>query len=87
MTRLSIDISPEQHPRLKAVAALHGKSIKDYVLEQALPPVPDLDALSGEEALQKLEEFLKPRMNAAKRGKISSRSVQQVFKDVRRKRK
>ena len=87
MTRLSIDITPEQHKRLKALAALHGKSIKDYVLEQTLPSGPDLDSLSEEEAMRKLEEFLKPRMNAAKRGQVSSRSVQDIFKDVRRKRK
>ncbi|MFQ5673464.1 MAG: antitoxin [Nitrospinales bacterium] len=85
MRRLSIEITPEQHQRLKAVAALAGKSIKDYVLERALPPLPDRDSLSEEEALQKLEEFLKPRIEAAERGKTSSRSARRIFKDVRRK--
>ena len=37
MPRLSIDITPEQHKRLKASAALCGQSIKDYVLERSLP--------------------------------------------------
>lgn len=83
MSRLSIEITSKQHQRLKAVAALNGKSIKEYVLERALPSIPD--SLSEEEALQKLEGFLKPRIKAAEKGKISSRSVQQILKDVRRK--
>ena len=29
MSRLSIEVSPEQHQRLKAIAALHGQTIKD----------------------------------------------------------
>jgi uncharacterized protein (DUF1778 family) len=35
--RLSIEVTPEQHQRLKAVAALRGQSIKDYVLNLVLP--------------------------------------------------
>ncbi len=35
--RLSVDVTPEQHQRLKAVAALQGKSLKDYVLDRVLP--------------------------------------------------
>jgi len=84
MSRLSIEITPEQHQRLKALAALHGKSIKEYVLEQALPPTSDMDSLSEEEALAKLEDFLKPRIEAAKQGKMSSRSTRQIFEDVKR---
>jgi uncharacterized protein (DUF1778 family) len=31
--RLSIDVTPEERRRVKAVAALTGKSIRDFVLE------------------------------------------------------
>ncbi len=31
--RLSIDISPEEHQKIKVFSAHHGKSIKEYVLE------------------------------------------------------
>ena len=48
MSRLSIEISPEQHNRLKAAAALHGQSIKDYILERTLPPLPEDETLSEE---------------------------------------
>ena len=84
MARISVDVTPKQHQRLQAFAALHGQSIKDYILEQSLPPLADNDALSAEEALHQLEEFLKPRIEAAERGEIVSRSVTQIFEDARR---
>ena len=71
--RLSIEITPEQHQNLKAAAALQGKSIKSYVLERALPNADE------QAALQKLEAYLAPRVAAAKAGKISSKSVDDIF--------
>jgi uncharacterized protein (DUF1778 family) len=82
MRRLSIKVTPEQHQRLKAVAALQGKTIKDYVLERALPPLPDMSSMSEEEAVNRLEDFLNPRIEAAKKGQFSSRSVEKVFEDA-----
>ena len=37
--RLSIEITQEQHQRLKAISALRGQSIKDYVLERVFQPL------------------------------------------------
>jgi len=37
MSRLTIDISPEQHKSLKAKAALEGKTIRQYALERLFP--------------------------------------------------
>ncbi len=31
--RLSIDVLPNEHKRIKAYAALHGQTIREYVLE------------------------------------------------------
>lgn len=31
--RLSIDVFPEEHRQIKAYAALHGKTIREYVIE------------------------------------------------------
>ena len=84
MSRLSIELTPEQHQRLKAMAALQGKSIKNYVLDRSLPNLPDRDSMTEEEALHQLEQFLKPRIEAAKRGERSSRTPKQIFKDVNR---
>ena len=74
--RLSIEITTNQHQRLKAAAALQGQSIKDYVLNRTLP--------NPEEriALQRLEEFLKPRIEAANNGQLSSKSVDDIFNEV-----
>ena len=74
--RLSIEIPPEQHQRLKASAALKGQSIKDYVLARTLP------ATEEQAALQELESFLKPRMEAAKQGDFSSKSGDDIFDEV-----
>jgi uncharacterized protein (DUF1778 family) len=31
--RLSIDVRPEEHRKIKAYAALHGETIRDYVIK------------------------------------------------------
>jgi hypothetical protein len=82
MPRISIEISPEEHQRLKAFAALRGQSIKEYVLEQTLLPTADNDAHEAK-ALHELEAFLKPRIEAAERGEVASRTVTQIFEDAR----
>ena len=86
MSRLSIEVTPEQHQRLKAIAALHGKTMKEYVLERALPPLPELDALSEEEALHQLETFLKPRVEAAARGVVVNQTVTEIIDELKRER-
>ena len=87
MARISIDVTPEQHQRLKAFAALRGQSIKDYVLERSLPPLEEHESLPAEEALRQLETFLQPRIEAAERGEVISRSVTRIFEDARRRAK
>ena len=52
---------------------------KDYVLERALPPLPELEGLSEEEALHQLETFLKPRIDAAERGEVIARVSKSAF--------
>ena len=31
--RLSIEVTPQEHKKIKVLAAFHGKTIRDYVLE------------------------------------------------------
>ena len=83
MSRLVIEVTPEQHQRLKAMAALSGQTIKDYVLERVLPFFPEAESLSEEDALRQLEAFLKPRIEEAERGEVSGKSVEQIFEEVR----
>lgn len=84
MSRLSIEVTPEQHQRLKAIASLHGQTLKDYILERTLPHLPQNEALSKEETLQRLEAFLEPRVAEADRGEIAEGSVEEIFAAVRR---
>jgi len=37
MSRLTIDMTDQQHQSLKAMDALQGKTIKQYALERLLP--------------------------------------------------
>ena len=37
MSRLSIEIDPEQHRQIKTLATFAGLSIKDYILQKTLP--------------------------------------------------
>jgi uncharacterized protein (DUF1778 family) len=83
MSRLSIEVTPEQHQRLKAMAALSGQTIKDYILGRALPALPETESMSEEEALRQLEAFLKPRIEEAERGEVTGKSVEQIFAEVR----
>ena len=83
MSRLSIELTPEQHQQLKAIAALHGQTLKDYILERTLPNLPQNESLSEEETLQRLEAFLKPRIAEAERGEVVEGSVEQIFAAVR----
>src|SRR6266498_1645271 len=83
MCYLSIVVTPDQHQRLKAIAALHGKTIKDYVLERALPPLPEMNCLSEEEALHQLETFLKPRIEAAERAEVVNQNVTEIIDELK----
>ena len=84
MSRLSIELTPEQHQQLKAIAALHGQTLKDYILERTLPHLPQTESLSEEETLRRLEAFLEPRIAEAERGEVIEESVEQIFSSVRR---
>lgn len=81
MPRLSIDITEDEHRRLKASAALEGRSIKEYVLERALGDARE------QEGLTELAGLLRPRIEAADRGDVSSCSVADIARRARAKRK
>ncbi len=84
MSRISIDVTPEEHQKLKALAALKGRSIKDYVIERTLGMERDM---SEEAALKELEVLLDGRIRAAEAGAVSRRTVGEIFKDATRKAK
>lgn len=77
MSRISIDVTPEEHQRLKALAALQGKSIKEFVLERTIGTSDDADAL------RELETMLDARIANAEAGNVSNRSVKEIFRQAR----
>lgn len=76
MSRLTIDISDQQHQRLKALAALQGKTIKQYALERLFPGDRDTD-----QAWQELRILLEERINAGLAGELSTQSVPDLLEE------
>ncbi len=83
MSRLSIEISEQQHQKIKAMAAISGLSIKNYILEKTLSP--EEEPYSPEElvALKKLEEFLRPSLEAVERGEYFEVTMEEIIAEAR----
>ena len=75
MSRLTIDVTEQQHQALKAMAALAGKSIKQYTLERLFPS-------SEEQAMQELKTLLQDRLTAAERGDVSALSADEITEEA-----
>jgi hypothetical protein len=68
MGRLTIEITDQQHQSLKALAALQGRTIKQYVLERLFP-------IDSDQAWQELKSLLGTRINEGLAGKVSAKAV------------
>ncbi|MBV2143738.1 antitoxin [Falsochrobactrum sp. TDYN1] len=76
MSRLTIDITDQQHQSLKALAALQGKTIKQYALERLFPGDADAD-----QAWQELKTLLGNRINDGLAGKVSTKSINEILNE------
>ena len=78
MSRISIDVTKLEHQKLKAMAALQGKSMKEFVLARTI----------GEQALDadlaELEALLDRRIQRAKTEGTSTRTVADIFQQARK---
>ncbi len=74
MSRLTIDISDKQHQSLKALAALQGKTIKQYALERLFPGDTDAD-----KAWQELKAIVETRVEEGLSGKVSKRNIREIL--------
>jgi hypothetical protein len=73
MSRLTIDITDQQHQSLKALAALQGKTIKQYAVERLF------SSHGGEDqAWQELKTLLGRRIADGLAGDVSTRSVDAI---------
>lgn len=84
MPRLSIDISAREHQQLKAIAALKGLSIKDYVLSRTLAAPVDSSNLSDHEALQALKDLLTPRIAEVENGDMIAVTAEDIGREARK---
>lgn len=75
--RLSIEIAESQHQQIKALAAMHGLSIKDYILEKVLP-------ITREElaALEQLKAYLAPSIAEAQRGEFYEGTMDDLLNEI-----
>lgn len=73
MSRLTIDMTDQQHQSLKALAALQGKTIKQYALERLLPTSGE-----GEQAWSELKDFLNKRIEQGLNGNVTPKSFDQI---------
>ncbi len=69
MSRLTINVTDRQHQTLKALAALEGKTIKEYAIERLFPS----DA-HKEEALGELKGLIQQRIAQVERDGVDTRS-------------
>ncbi|KEQ02931.1 antitoxin [Pseudorhizobium pelagicum] len=74
MSRLTIDMTDQQHQSLKALAALQGKTIKHYALERLFPGDAEAD-----QAMRELRELLRNRINDGLSGKVSTKSIGEIL--------
>lgn len=75
MSRLVIDVSGEQHQQIKSMAAIHGKSIKEFVLERIFNH-------DEQDAWNELKSILLSRIEAAESGEISDKSFKQITEET-----
>ncbi len=77
--RISIDVTDQEHRKLKAMAALQGKSIKDFVLDRTIGG----SEVDGD--LIELERVLRKRVEEAQAGPRNKRTVKSIFQEARHK--
>jgi hypothetical protein len=70
MSRLTIDLTDRQHQSLKALAALQGKTIRQYAIERLFPA----DG-TGDKDWRELKVLLGQRIAEGLAGDISARSM------------
>ena len=73
MSRLTINLTDQQHQTLRASAVLQGKSIKQYAIERLFPGDTDAD-----QAWQELKALLIRRIE---HGKVSTKTFDQIVEE------
>lgn len=77
MSRLTIDLTEHQHQSLKALAALQGKTIRQFAIERLFPADP-----AAEQAWEELRAMLSARIVDGLAGKVSRKSVSTIVDEA-----
>ena len=77
MSRLTIDITVQQHQALKAMAAFEGKSIKNFAIERLFP-------VDEQIAVQELRVLLQNRLANALQSSESLKSTAEIAEEALR---
>ncbi len=75
MSRLTIDITDQQHQSLKALAALQGKSIRQYAIERLFP------ATDEDQAWRELKTLLSQRIAEGLAGGVSAKGIDAIVEE------
>ncbi|MDC7685153.1 antitoxin [Asticcacaulis sp. BYS171W] len=81
MSRLTINISEQQHQTLEAMAALEGKTLRQYALERLLPSFDE-----ETQAWAELKTFLQTRIDAGVSGDVTSDTFDEIVAEEMAKR-
>lgn len=71
---MTIDITDKQDQSLKALAALQGKTIKQYALERLFP-----GDVEGERAWEELKTLMNTRISDGLAGKLSTKTIGDIL--------
>lgn len=74
MSRLTIDITDHQHKSLKALAAVQGKTIRQYAIERLFPPQSD-----GDQAWLELKSLLEQRISRGLPDGMTGKSIDAIL--------
>ncbi|HQS68491.1 MAG: antitoxin [Novosphingobium sp. 28-62-57] len=75
MSSLTIDITDHQLQSLNALAALQGKTIKQYALERLFPSTEE------DQAWHDLNDLLEQRISEGLGGAVSGKNVRAILED------
>ncbi|WP_372392485.1 antitoxin [Xanthomonas sp. NCPPB 3582] len=74
MSCLTIDLSDQQHQSLKALAALQGKTTKQYALQRPFP-----GNVNADQAWEELKDLLEERVAEGLAGKVSTKRISTIL--------
>ena len=72
--QVSVDFHPNLYQQIEASAKSAGKSISDFIVDKVQI------GLDEERALKKLEDFIERRLDAADRGEISDKPIDEIVR-------